>query len=70
MRHEPHSPTTDATKDLRLPNGCLLCGGDLDVRVTDGAARSFCGHCRWISSPHMQRHEDGIHIVHPAGGIA
>ena len=69
MRHEPQVPTTD-TKDLRLPNGCLLCGGDLDLRVTDGAARSFCGHCHWISRPHMQRHEDGIHIVHPAGGIA
>ncbi|WP_242341156.1 MULTISPECIES: hypothetical protein [Anaeromyxobacter] len=69
MRHEPQAPTTDS-KDLRLPNGCLLCGGDLDVRVTDGEARSFCGRCRWISRPHMQRQEDGIHIVHPAGGIA
>jgi hypothetical protein len=70
MRHEPHVPTEDTTKDLRLPNGCILCGGDLEVRVTEGAARSFCARCRWISRPHMQRHEDGIHIVHPAGGLA
>jgi hypothetical protein len=74
MRHDTHSatpaPETVTVQDLRLPNGCILCGGDLDVRVSDGVARSVCRECRWFSRPHMQRHEDGIHVVHPAGGMA
>jgi hypothetical protein len=55
---------------VRLPNGCLLCGGELHVRIGDGSAASVCMRCRWISHPHMQRHEDGVHVVHPAGGTA
>ncbi len=74
MRHEAHGTTHDfetaPTQDLRLPNGCILCGGDLEVRVSAGVARSVCRDCRWFSRPHMQRHEDGIHVVHPAGGVA
>jgi hypothetical protein len=70
MRHALQEPTGEDPRDLKLPNGCILCGGDLDVRVSDGEARSFCARCRWISRPHMQRHADGIHVVHPAGGLA
>lgn len=72
MRREPqtHTPADDAARDLRLPGGCLLCGGDLDVRVTGATARSVCASCRWISKPHMVREDDGIHVVHPAGGTA
>jgi hypothetical protein len=73
MRHEAQQPTMDPGaegRDLRLPNGCILCGGELAVRVTAGTARSVCQRCRWISRPHMHREEDGIHVVHPAGGIA
>ena len=74
MRRDAHttSPVPDAalTQDLRLPNGCILCGGDLEVRVSAGEAHSVCRSCRWFSRPHMQRHDDGIHVVHPAGGMA
>ena len=68
MTREP--ATTVANEDVRLPGGCILCGGDLALRVRLGTARTFCERCRWISRPHMERHEHGIHIVHPAGGIA
>ena len=74
MRRETHSttsvPEVVAAQDLRLPNGCILCGGDLEVRVSAGVARSVCKDCRWFSRPHMQRQEDGIHVVHPAAGTA
>ena len=58
-------------RDIELPGGCILCGGDLTVRITvGGAAASYCERCRWISRPHMHRQQDGVHVVHPAAGLA
>ncbi len=57
-------------RDLELPEGCILCGGDLAVRLAAGSAASYCKRCRWISRPHMQREVDGVHVIHPAGGVA
>ncbi len=67
------SPETKAGefRDIELPGGCILCGGDLAVRISAaGAAASFCERCRWISRPHMLRQPDGVHVVHPAAGLA
>ncbi len=57
-------------KDFSLEGGCILCGGDLKVRVTAGGARTVCVACRWISRPHMRREGDGVHVLHPAGLVA
>lgn len=61
--------TTDAAdpRDFSLPGACLLCGGDLDVRLTATSARTYCPSCRWLSRPHVARGEDGVHVFHPAG---
>ena len=64
------TPTPDHARDLVIPAGCLLCGGDLAVRITEDGARSFCPRCRWLSRPHMERHGEAIHVTHPAGGLA
>jgi hypothetical protein len=56
--------------DFTLTEACLLCGGDLTVRLTAGSARTYCPACRWISRPHVQRGEDGVHVFHPAGLVA
>jgi hypothetical protein len=71
MRHEPSTEASPSeSKDFSLEGGCILCGGDLAVRVSPGRARTVCKVCRWISRPHMQREEDGVHVVHPAGLMA
>jgi len=72
MRHVEARETieTEGRRDLSLAGGCMLCGGDLDVRITAGATRTVCKTCRWISRPHLVRGEEGVHVVHPAGGIA
>ncbi len=57
-------------RDFSLEGGCILCGGDLAVRMTAGSARTVCRICRWISAPHMHHGEDGVHVIHPAGLIA
>ncbi len=56
--------------DITIPGGCLMCGGDLAVRVDDGEAASYCPSCHWISRPHLKRVDGAIHVIHPAGGLA
>lgn len=71
MKHEAHeSPFLDSARDIQIPEGCILCGGDLAVRVTPEGAGSVCLSCRWISHPHMTREDGTVHVVHPAGGVA
>jgi hypothetical protein len=62
--------TTETTRDLSLPEGCILCGGDLAVRITPSGAASLCVSCRWLSRPQMKREDGSIHVIHPAGGLA
>ncbi|HEX9052113.1 MAG TPA: hypothetical protein VF841_16400 [Anaeromyxobacter sp.] len=64
--------TTDASesRDFSLEGACILCGGDLAVRMSPGRASTVCKSCRWISRPHMMREGDGVHVVHPAGLVA
>lgn len=60
----------DGRRDFSLEGGCILCGGDLEVRVSAGTTRTVCRACRWISRPQMVRGEGGVHVVHPAAGLA
>jgi hypothetical protein len=69
MRHALPSDAIES-RDFSLEGGCILCGGDLSVRVSPGRARTVCMACRWISRPHMRRDEEGVHVVHPAGLMA
>ncbi len=69
MRHTQHVEASEG-RDFSLEGGCILCGGDLAVRLTAGSARTVCRSCRWISRPHMHREDDGIRVTHPAGLIA
>jgi hypothetical protein len=65
----PHPP--DDFRDVKLEQGCILCGGPLELRVSTSGVRTYCRACRWISSPTMERDERGeVHVVHPAGGHA
>ncbi len=72
MRRVEATRTVEAEgrRDFSLEGGCILCGGDLDVRVTAGTTRTVCRTCRWISRPHMVRADEGVQVIHPAAGIA
>ncbi len=57
--------------DFTLPEGCLLCGGDLEMRITaSGGAHSFCGHCHWLSHPSVQLGKDGLTVSYSSAGQA
>ncbi len=71
MRREPEATeAVHETRDITIPAGCMLCGGDLAVRMTATEARSVCPACRWISRPHLRREEGGVVVTHPAAGLA
>ena len=70
MRHAQATEDATLSRDFSLEGGCILCGGDLAVRLSPGRARTVCVSCRWISRPHMKRVADGVHVVHPAGLLA
>jgi hypothetical protein len=71
MKPVQEETTTPTPRDFSLAGGCLLCGGDLQVRVGPGRAATFCPACRWISHPHMKRGEEGsVQVIHPAGLVA
>ena len=70
MRAERHEQTGVETRDFSIPGGCILCGGDLEVRMGPAGAHSFCGACRWLSRPHLRKGEEGVEVTHPAGLVA
>ncbi len=58
------------TRDFAIPGGCILCGGELQIRLGPAGARSYCVACRWLSHPHMRPGEEGVEVIHPAGLVA
>jgi hypothetical protein len=66
MRHV-HRIETDDPREFSIEGGCMLCGGDLAVKISATGTATVCATCRWISHPHMRRGEDGVHVIHPAG---
>lgn len=61
---------TETPRDLTLPEGCMLCGGELVIRLSPAGAASVCKACRWISRPHFTGDGSSVQLSHPAGGIA
>jgi hypothetical protein len=73
MRREAESTakTEQEVRDIELDHGCILCGGQLELRLSPAGAATYCRSCRWISRPQMQRDEQGrVHVIHPAAGTA
>jgi hypothetical protein len=53
---------TATTKELVLPEGCLVCGGDLPVRVTASGAYAVCKACGWFSRPVVVVKQGGLEV--------
>jgi len=64
MRREPDRAFEEG-QDVALPGGCLLCGGDLALRISASGAQTFCPACRWLSRAIVRREGETVHIVHP-----
>ncbi len=70
VKIEHETTSAEEGHDLAIPEGCILCGGDLAVRFTAAGAASFCPQCNWISHPRVRRENGNVYMMHPAAGLA
>jgi len=63
MSHTEIETEGTGPKDFTLPEGCLVCGGDLPVRVTaSGGAHAVCKKCGWFSRPVLTVKKSGLEV--------
>lgn len=70
VKIEHETVSAEERHDLAIPEGCILCGGDLAVRFTAAGAASFCPRCHWLSHPRVRRENGNVYMMHPAAGLA
>ena len=53
-----------SVSDFSLPQGCLSCQGDLDLRMSFSGAFGFCPVCKAISKPQVDFTGQGIKVTY------
>jgi hypothetical protein len=61
---------SEGTTETTLPNACLVCGQDVQLRVTHGKAKSYCAHCHWVGSPVVTVGHNGLRVQYRSSGDA
>ncbi len=56
--------------EFTLSGGCLLCGGDLHVRVSEAGTYTCCASCRWISKPSVAFRDGALTVAYASSGQA
>jgi hypothetical protein len=65
--------TRQATQrqEFTLPGGCMVCGGDVQVKLTpESGAWVACRHCFWISHPQIALGKDGLKVAYSSAAEA
>jgi len=52
----------ESAAEMTVTGGCLLCGGDVRLRISAAGARTVCSHCEWIGRPEVRRVKGGLHV--------
>jgi hypothetical protein len=60
----------EQTAEFVVPQGCILCGGQISFKVTPKGAVSCCIHCRWISEPQIAVGKRGLQVEYRASARA
>ena len=50
-------------RNYTLPEGCVVCGADLPVRVTAAGPRAVCVHCGWFGRPLVTMTHRGLRVL-------
>ena len=66
----PEPSSERASREATLPRACMLCGGDLHIKVTGEEAYSYCPTCRWLARPEVTVTFDGVKISFKHSGSA
>lgn len=53
--------------DLTIPEGCMICGGDLEVRMSPEGARAVCVKCHWLTKPTISVTQQGLAVRYEVG---
>lgn len=56
------SSTGERFAEFVLPDGCVLCGGEVTVRASQAGAHSYCPQCHWLSKPSMRVRDNGVEL--------
>jgi hypothetical protein len=58
------------TTEYTIPEGCLVCESDLQVRVTDKGPRGVCASCGYIARPQIRLTHEGLKVSYASQGEA
>lgn len=64
------SSNGDRFAEFVLPDGCVLCGGEVTVRASQAGAHSYCPRCHWLSKPHMRVRDNGVELSFATTALA
>jgi hypothetical protein len=71
MTATPENNPGENIAEFTLPQGCMLCGGEVSIRSTPGGgSHSYCPHCHWLSRTRLRMHKDGLEIAYATQGNA
>lgn len=71
MNGSPDQNVGEGFAEFVLPQGCMLCGGAVNIRKTPGGgAHSYCSHCHWLSRPRLRMHKDGLELSFATNAFA
>ncbi len=60
----------ERTAEMTLRSACLFCGGDLQLRVSPGVARTYCPTCHVILKPKVAWTGEGFSVDHTDVALA
>ncbi len=66
----PETHNGERFAEFTLPEGCLLCGGEVTIRATPAGANSYCPKCHWLSKPRMKVKGNGLELSYSATASA
>ena len=61
---------SDGVSEVELPEGCVICGGDLHVRMIGDGAMSYCPSCHHIGRARAIVKGDGLRVDFRVAGRA
>ncbi len=60
----------DQMTELTLPGGCLVCEGEVKLRISPAGARLVCRKCAWIFQSEVHLGPEGLRIDYRVAGQA
>ncbi|MDY7232233.1 hypothetical protein [Hyalangium rubrum] len=60
----------DRFAEFTLPDGCMVCGGEVTIRATPSGAHSYCARCHSLTRPRMRVRGNNLELSYAATASA